>query len=670
MPNRLSESLSPYLQQHADNPVDWYPWGPAAWHRAREQDRPVLLSIGYAACHWCHVMAHESFEDPDIAAAINRSFVAVKVDREEHPAVDATYQAICQLATGQGGWPLTVFATPDLRPFYVGTYFPPRTRYGRPGFLEVVGAIAEAWQHDRGTLLEIAEEWTGAVRRTVGTSVRSRREGPTATITELAGALLGELDVVHGGFGDAPKFPHAEALDLLLRAGGHARQRACFTLRAMATGGIFDQIGGGFHRYSTDAAWRIPHFEKMLYDNALLPPVYLAAYQATGEADLGASATRTLDFLLRELRSPEGAFFSSLDADSLGPDGKPEEGAFYTWTPAAVREALGDAAQADLACRHFGITEAGNFEHGQSVPHLQALSLEDEGPIEPLRERLRLHREQRSRPGRDEKILCGWNGLALSAFAQAARICAREDYHRVATELGAFLLQRMSREGGGLWRRYRDGKAGIDGTLEDYAYLTSGLIDLYEATFDPRWLGAAMDLARQSVARFWVAEDAAFCLVEDAPDLLARVRDDGDSGLPAPQSVAVAALLRLAPFTADPDFAAIPAAVLERTGPLLARQPRGMASLLCALDRVEPLEVILGGPDTRMWLDHLRSRYLPRLVQSHVEVEIPGQAGPVPAWEGRHGADRATAWICRGGTCQLPAHTWADLEAAIAAAQA
>ncbi len=705
MPNRLATESSPYLRQHADNPVEWLPWGAEAFAAARAADRPVLLSVGYAACHWCHVMAHESFADPAIAALMNAEFVCVKVDREEHPEVDALYQGLCQAVTGQGGWPLTAFLAPDLRPFYVGTYFPPRARYGRPGLTDVLGGLAQAWRHDRARVRAVAAEWGALIQRLHASGPGSAdtpagSEAPAAP-PEAVAALLGQVDALHGGFGGAPKFPHAEALELLLQAGGAAAARAVFTLRAMAGGGIYDQIGGGFHRYSVDEAWQVPHFEKMLYDSALLAPVYLAAFQRTHAADLAQVARGTLDYLLRDLRLPEGGFASSEDADSPAADGGAAEGAFYTWTPAEVLRALGDGAEAETACRHLGITPEGNCAGGRSIPHLQALSLDQPqelgGPgtaqLAEILRRLREARAARPRPGRDEKVLAGWNGLAVSALARGGRILGDARYLEAARTTAHFLLCALRRDDGGLWRRWYAGRAGIPGTLEDYAYLAVGLLDLYEATLEPAWLGEAASLVRAAVERFWDGRAAAFYLTEaqteaqtEAPSaspsgaaddlLIARPREDGDAGTPAAQSCALLALLRLQPYVRDPALAAIPAAVFARTAPLLRRHPLGVASLHQALAlAVEgALEVVIaappGDPQAEAWLERLRARHLPRLSLSRIPdpARIPGLRETPPAWEGRgmH-QGRPTLWVCRGHACLPPAHDWEGVAATLSA---
>ena len=699
MPNRLATARSTYLRQHAENPVDWYPWGEDAFARARDLDRPLLLSVGYAACHWCHVMAHETFEDAALARAVNEAFVPVKVDRQEHPAVDAIYQTICHAVTGQGGWPLTVFLTPDRRPFYVGTYFPPRSRYGQPGFADIVGGLAEAWRRDRAQVLAVAEEWAGLLRRleegrppTAGPSEAPGRDVVAGAVDRLSA----DLDPVHGGFAGAPKFPQTEALELLLRAGGRAAARAHFALRCMIGGGIHDQVGGGFHRYSVDAAWQIPHFEKMLYDNALIPVALLSAFQQTADPEFARVARRALDYLLRDMRAPLGGFYSAEDADSLAADGHAEEGAFYTWTPAEIYAVLGDPDLAALNCMHFGVTAQGNFAGGRTVLHLHALSREtppaagepggageraatvlaaEEDPgVARARDALLRARSLRHRPTRDEQVLAGWNGLALSAYARAGRILAEPRYVQAARAAAAFLLAEMRAPDGGLFRRWFQGEAGLPGALEDYAYVAGGLIDLYEASLEPRWLVEALGLARQAMRRFWDPARAAFFLVEAGrTDLLYRPQDPGDSGTPSAESAAVAVLLRLAPYVEEPAFREVPAAACERQAEAMRRHPRGMASWLCALDLAVggAREVVLAAPvgepaaerQVGEWRARLAARYLPDLVLSRWAEGLPGEPTVPPVWAGRGPVGgRATLWVCRGGACLPPVHAWEEVD--------
>ncbi len=669
MGGRLANEASLYLRQHAAQPVDWYPWGRAALDAARAQDRPLLISVGYAACHWCHVMAHESFADPDIAALLNRSFIAIKVDREEHPEVDTLYQGLCQAVTGQGGWPLTVFVTPQLRPFYLGTYFPLQPRWGRPGFAQIVAALAEAWRERRAELEAVADQWTQAMRRVATARPPAAAQAPGGDVASAAQRLLADADRVHGGFGGAPKFPSCEAVDLLLRAGGEAGDHAVFTLRCMAAGGIRDAVGGGFHRYSVDAAWQVPHFEKMLYDNAQLACAYLAAWQHSSDAALAEVAADTLDYMIARLRGPDGAFFSSEDADSLDAGGQLAEGAFYTWTREEVELALGDAAQARSACDLLRIGEA-RLDDGRSVPQRRA----EVGPDWPRwREAMARWRQRRPRPAVDDKVVTGWNGLAVSALARGGRILGRPDYTAAALRAAERLAQVARRPDGGLWRRYRQGQAGIAAALEDYAYLGLGLLDLYEATLDTRHLAGADDLARQALERFADPDGDGFFLGEAAGTsgvaLPARARDQGDAGTPSPQAVLVQLLLRLQPYHEDTRFAAAAAAVLRRHVPLALQHPRGLASLLGALDLAHrgAVEVVLAGEpgDPRLagWLDQLRPLAIPNLILSRVDPGgVPGLEGEPPLWRGREAVGgRPTIWVCRGGTCLPPAHRFEDV---------
>ena len=686
MANRLAGEASLYLRQHAEQPVDWYPWGGAALATARSQDRPLLLSVGYAACHWCHVMAHESFAAPDIAAVLNRAFVAIKVDREEHPEVDTLYQGLCQAITGQGGWPLTVFLTPELHPFYIGTYFPPRPRWGRPGFAQVAAALAQAWQERRGELEAVAEQWTQVMTRVAtarppAVTPPSDLDVDTAADVAVVTAgrkLLADADRRHGGFGPAPKFPSCEALDVLLRAGGQAADHAVLTLRAMAAGGIHDQIGGGFHRYSVDAAWRVPHFEKMLYDNALLPPVYLTAWQHSGDAALAEVAADTLEYLIARLRGPDGGFFSSEDADSTDAAGHLAEGAYYTWTIAEVGSACGDAASARDACALLGIGAA-DLEDGRSVPQRRGVP----GPDWPRwRAALAAFRARRAPPAVDDKVLTGWNGLAISALARGGRILGRPAYVTAAVGTAELLARVAWRPDGGLWRRYRQGEAGVVATLEDYAYLGYGLLDLYEATLDTRHLGAAIELARQALARFSDPEGDGLFLTEAADTdeatsvvLPARPRDTGDAGTPSPQGVLVQLLLRLQPYGDGTGFAGAAAAVLRRYAALALQHPRGHSTLLGALDLAQrgPVEVVLAGEpgDAQLadWLDRLRPLPIPNLVLSRVDPQgVPGLTAEPPLWQGRRAIDgRPTLWVCRDGTCLPPAHRFEEVAVALGA---
>jgi uncharacterized protein YyaL (SSP411 family) len=635
MANHLASESSPYLLQHKDNPVDWRPWGPEALALAKSQDRPILLSIGYAACHWCHVMAHESFEDPAIAAEMNAGFVNIKVDREERPDLDAIYQSICQITGRSGGWPLTVFLTPALQPFFVGTYFPPEPRHGMPSLPQILGAVRQAWESRREEVLQVAASWTGALAQ--ADSLGARADARAFTIASSAERLLANFDSTHGGFGRAPKFPNPEGLELLLRAGGQARAQALFALRQMARGGICDQLGGGFHRYSVDEAWQVPHFEKMLYDNALLPPLYLAGWQLTGEDLYARVARETCAFMLRELAGPEGGFFGTLDADSEG-----EEGRFYLWSHDEVVALAGPEA-----ARAYGVTPEGNFEGGRTVLQLV------EQPPAGAREKLLAARGKRVRPARDEKVLTGWNGLAVSALAQAGRVLGEPAFTKAAARCAAFLRAELAAGEDGLLH-----VRGIPGFLQDHAYLCNGLIDLYEATLDSAWIRWALALARGAVARFYA--DGAFYQTEaGAADLIHRPRDLMDAGTPSGESLMVRALLRLAPWTGD-DAAA--REVLDRRLGAAVARPWGQASLLCAAD-LTPVEVTLAGDPPPAWLRRLGERYLPNLVLSRLDPGWPGE--PPALWMGKSAAGGPRAWVCQGFACSMPLQSWDEIEAAL-----
>ncbi len=647
MPNRLIRETSPYLRQHAENPVDWYPWGEEALEKARREEKPIFLSIGYAACHWCHVMAHESFEDPETAALLNEHFVPVKVDREERPDLDAIYIQAVQMLTGSAGWPLSVFLTPDGRPFFGGTYFPPVPRYGMPAFRDVLRAVAEAWRERRAEILEGSAQIARAIHRQMAAQPAQGELTP-ATLEEAVRRLQAEFDPVHGGWGGAPRFPQPMILEFLLRRHVAGDPRALpmvtRTLEAMARSGLYDQLGGGFHRYSVDDRWLVPHFEKMLYDNALLARVYLHAHQVTGDPLLRAVAGETLDFILRELANPAGGFYATLDADSEG-----EEGKFYLWTTEEVRAALG--ADADRFFALYGVTPAGNFE-GKNILTFGG-TWEERVETADLR-RLWEVRERRVRPARDEKVLTSWNGLALAALADGARILGREDYRAAAEKNARFLLEHLRRPDGRLWHVWAGGQARIAGFLDDYTHLADGLLALYEATFDPRWYRAAADLAEGIQAHF-AAPVGFYDTADDHESLVVRPRNLQDNAVPSGNAVAAFLLLRLAALSARPDLADRARESLKEVQPLLARYPLAFGQWLIALDfaLADPWEVAVVGDleaaDTRALLAVL-SGYRPHRV---VAAGPPGT--PVPLLAGRPMlSGRATAYPCRGGVCREP----------------
>src|ERR1700682_2392739 len=650
MGNRLAQETSPYLLEHADNPVDWFPWGAEALARARTEHKPILLSIGYSACHWCHVMARESFEDPDTAALMNRDFVSIKVDREERPDCDQIYMRAVQGMTGSGGWPMTVFLLPDGTPFFAGTYFPPTDRFGMPSFKRVLTAVADAFTKRPADVAETAAQVREFLNRpSVPLAVGALTP---ALLDEAAAQLAREFDPVHSGFGGAPKFPQPMLVEVLLRHHVRTGQPAALdmalqTLRAMAAGGMYDQLGGGFHRYSVDESWLVPHFEKMLYDNALLTRAYLDAWQLTHEPAFRRVAEATLAFVQREMTSPEGGFYSSLDADTEG-----EEGRFYLWTPQELESVLGVEDARALASA-FDVTATGNFE-GSNILHPVA-----SGAVEVLdaaRERLMAARARRARPHRDEKVIAGWNGLMLRAFADAGRVLDRRDLVETAQANARFLLSQM-RQGGRMRRSYKDGRAPLAGYLEDQAAVADGLLSLYEATFDPQWLEAVRSLVSEMLSAFW--DDAGAVFFDTAADqerLVARPQDVTDNAIPSGTSLAVDVLLRSGMLLGEPSWTDRAQATLERLAPTAAKAPLAFGRLLVALDfhlgGVVELAVI-GEPadaQTRRLLEVVRERFLPNRL-----VAVAPTDGAIPLLADRRAINgKATAYLCEHFVCQAP----------------
>ncbi len=668
MPNRLAFESSPYLLQHKDNPVDWYPWGEEALARARAEDRPILLSIGYAACHWCHVMEHESFEDPRTAALMNELFVSIKVDREERPDLDSIYMAAVQRLTGSGGWPMTVFLTPDGRPFYGGTYFPPVARHGLPAFKDLLSAVADAYHTRRGEVEESASQ----IAESLLEQTTPDPEGEiSAEILGFAARALGtHYDPREGGFGGAPKFPQPMALEFLLRS--HRRGAAGVlpmaeqTLLKMAAGGIYDQLGGGFHRYSVDGYWLVPHFEKMLYDNAQLARVYAYAYQTTRNPLYRRIAEETLRYVQREMTSPEGGFYSTQDADSEG-----EEGKFFVWTPPEVTSLLG--AEAPLFMRAFDVTPAGNFEH-QNILHIArdtaALAREfglSEDAVEQSLARSRQilfqARKQRVHPARDEKILTGWNGMMLRAFVAGAAVFAEPGYLATAETNATFLLNRLVREGDGtrLFRTYKDGMAKLNGYLEDYAFLADALLALYEVSGRRRWLDAARALVDSMLAHFADPEGGPFFTTSDDHEaLIHRPRDLYDNAVPAGNSVAAEVLLRLCVHTGDERYRLHAIRAIAPLQEAMARAPLAFGRLLCAADQAVDAErelVIIGAPEdphTLQLRDAAMARFDPNLVLAIATPEEANASGS-PLLAGKVQRDGLpTAYLCERYACQAP----------------
>jgi uncharacterized protein YyaL (SSP411 family) len=661
MSNRLSRETSPYLLQHSENPVDWYPWGEEALARARKEDLPILLSVGYSACHWCHVMERESFEDPETAAYMNEHFVNVKVDREERPDVDAIYMEAVQSISGQGGWPMTVFLDPDGVPFYGGTYFPPDEGRGMPSFRMVMEAVVDAFERKREEIRERAGE-TRSRLGAVG-AIEPAAEGPEREMLEKAvERLLAAADRELGGFGGAPKFPPASALELLIatrahdRGDGSARAVVETTLDAMMAGGIYDQVGGGFARYAVDLGWLVPHFEKMLYDNALLARAYLHGWQALGHDRYRRVCEETLDWLLAEMRGPEGGFYSALDADSEG-----EEGRFYVWTRQQLEQVLGDRAAA--VAEHFGATEQGNFE-GANILHL-AGGAAGERPERLAEARRALYEARATRvwPALDDKRLASWNALAIAAFAEAGAVLGRDDYLDAARACAAFVLDSMRDEEGRLLRTYKDGRAHLNAYLEDHAFLLEALLVLYESTFEQRWFDQAQTLAETMIARFGDPERGGFFSTsEDHEELIARRKEIGDHPVPSGNSSAALGLLRLAALTGEREFERQAEGVLRLFAGPAVNHPDGFAHFLRALDfhLAAVREVALVGDDLSELAGVVREALRPHLVLAGggEGTGSPPLLAERPAVDGR-----PTAYVCESFACLAPVTTAKELSA-------
>ncbi|MFC8965165.1 thioredoxin domain-containing protein [Streptomyces sp. NPDC057094] len=674
MPNRLAHETSPYLLQHADNPVDWWPWSAEAFEEARRTGRPVLLSVGYSSCHWCHVMAHESFEDEATAAYLNEHFVSVKVDREERPDVDAVYMEAVQAATGQGGWPMTVFLTPDAEPFYFGTYFPPEPRHGMASFRQVLEGVSGAWAERRDEVAEVA----GKITRDLAEREMNFGDSSVPGEEDLAGALLGltrEYDATRGGFGGAPKFPPSMVIEFLLRH--HARtgsegalQMAVDTGERMARGGLYDQLGGGFARYSVDRDWVVPHFEKMLYDNALLCRVYAHLWRSTGSDLARRVALETADFLVRELRTGEGGFASALDADSDDGTGRHVEGAYYVWTPAELREVLGDA-DAELAARYFGVTEEGTFEEGASVLQLpQQEGVVDAEKVASLRERLLAARAERPAPGRDDKVVAAWNGLAVAALAETGAYFDRPDLVEAAIGAADLLVRLHMDDHARLARTSKDGRAGSNaGVLEDYADVAEGFLALASVTGEGVWLEFAGFLLDHVLALFTDEESGAlYDTAADAEQLIRRPQDPTDNATPSGWSAAAGALLSYAAQTgAEPHRVAAERAlgVVKALGP---RAPRfigwGLAVAEALLDG--PREVAVVGASGDPATTALRRTALLGTAPGAVVAFGVPESDELPLLAGRPLVDgRPAAYVCRHFVCDAPTTDPEELRATL-----
>ncbi len=674
MPNHLKDETSPYLLQHAQNPVDWYPWGEEALRKAREEDKPIFLSIGYSACHWCHVMAHESFEDAATADLLNEHFVSIKVDREERPEIDRIYMSAVVAMTGSGGWPLSAFLTPEGEPFYGGTYFPAKERYGIPAFTQILNAIDDAWQNRREELLAGSRRVIDAIRREADISAETEPGTCRAQTLQTAfSAMRRRFDPVHGGWGPAPKFPQPMPMQFLLafyasshhyEANGHtirdggkmALEMLTKTLDEMAHGGLYDQVGGGFHRYSVDAEWLTPHFEKMLYDNAQLARLYLHAWQAVGDPFYRTIAEETLDYVVREMMDDEGGFYSSQDADSEG-----REGAFYVWTPDEIREALDDEERAAEFIEVYGVTEGGNFE-GANILEL-AGTLAERDKLADAREKLRQHREKRPHPGLDDKVQTSWNGLMMAAFAEAGCLLDRDDYADVAERNAEFLLSALRDGEGRLLHTWRQGEAKNRAYLEDYADLIFGLLALYETTFDPRWYAEAVRLADEMIALFQ-APTGFYDTAEDHEDLIVRPRQLQDNATPSGNGMAAYVLLRLEGLSGNMAYGDIARHSLRQMQPMFAQYPLAFGKWLAAMayEMAQPREIAIigerGAEDTRALLQVARAGYRPHQV---IALGAPG-SDTVPLLRDRTMRDgQAAAYVCRKFTCQQPVTDPKDL---------
>ena len=675
--NRLIDETSPYLRQHAHNPVDWYPWGPEALAVAKNEDKPILLSIGYSACHWCHVMERESFENEDIAQIMNRHFVNIKVDREERPDLDTIYMNYVQMTTGSGGWPMTVFLTPSQLPFFGGTYFPPNERYGRPGFPRICQAVEEAYRNRK---TEIEASGPDIIQSLQGVNRLPDAEG-TPALESLGLAfrnLAQRFDLTHGGFGDAPKFPSSMNLAFCLRYYHRTRLQPALdfvelSLDKMACGGLYDQLGGGFHRYSVDARWLVPHFEKMLYDNALLSRLYLEAYQATGNPLYRRIVEETLDYVRREMTHPEGGFYSTQDADSEG-----EEGKFFVWTPLEIEAVLGKE-DGRLFCLYFDVTHAGNFEGKNilNIPRpLSVVAAQERVSVDELiaviersRRLLFNERERRIKPHRDEKILTGWNGLMLVSFAAAAAVLDRQDYLQVAEKNARFILDRLARDLK-LSRTWKDQQPKLNGYLEDYATFVEGLLTLFEATGSNFWLEQAIHFNETLLDQFWDGPSAGFYLTgRDHEQLIARVRDFYDNATPAGSSVAVFNLLKLSILTGEGHYRQKAEANLRTMKPALERHPSGFGYLLEASDffvgPIREIAVIGSQHDsaTRDLLQTIYRRYLPNKLVARYDPGSADGSSEIPLLKGKGPIQgKPAAYVCENYTCQTPVTESADLE--------
>ena len=673
--NRLINETSPYLLQHAYNPVDWYPWGDEAFAKAKAEDKPLLVSIGYSACHWCHVMEHESFEDEETARVMNENFVNIKVDMEERPDVDHIYMSFVQMTTGRGGWPMNVFLTPDKRPFFGGTYFPPAPRYGMPSWQQILLSIAEAYKEKRDEIEHSANEIVGELRRL--SMVNEGTALSNAILDDAFASFERSFDAKNGGFGGAPKFPQAMSLEFLLRHHHSTHDQKALdmtrlTLDKMAFGGMYDQLGGGFHRYSVDNVWIVPHFEKMLYDNAQLARIYLHAFQVTGDTEYRRIATETLDYVLREMTDPSGGFYSSQDADSEG-----EEGKFFVWSEREIDDLLGDDSNAFKF--FFDVSKDGNFE-GKNILNrprtidsaASALKIEPFelfSLIENAKQRLFDAREARVKPHRDEKVLASWNGLMLAAFADAAGVLGDDKYLKTAEKNAEFLLSKMLTDSGRLFRSWKAGEAKLNGYLDDYANVADGLLALYQVTGNIRYFQNARSLVDLMLEHFWDQEAGGFFYTSnDHEELVVRTKDFTDNATPSGNSAAADVLLRIAMLTGDDRYERFAVATLRLAANQIARYPQGFGRALSTLGShlYNAGELAIVGPAGNELAEVALATYLPTTTVA-LSSDPDNDAAEVPLFEGRGNSDKPLAFLCKNFVCSRPVTSSAELREMLAA---
>ncbi len=682
MPNRLQHETSPYLLQHADNPVDWYPWGDEAFAAAQEADKPILLSVGYSACHWCHVMAHESFEDARTAAYMNANFINIKVDREERPDVDDIYMQATQLFNrGQGGWPMTVFMTPEGHPFHAGTYYPATSRHGMPSFRQIMEAIIDSYRQKRDQVEQTARSVSTDLSRNIFDHLETEPGMIALNLLHTAAdAMLRRADPVHGGLTrGGPKFPHPVNLEYLLRyhtatGSDPARQAASFTLHKMAQGGMYDQLGGGFHRYSVDEKWLVPHFEKMLYDNAQLARVYLHAWQITGEDFYREIVEDTLDYVIREMTGPDGGFYSSQDADSEG-----EEGKFFVWDEAELRAALdGVVSSVDAVLTYWGVTTRGNFE-GKNILHvadmMERVAVRSGLDIEQMRADISTAktvlftlRKNRVAPGTDDKILTAWNGMMLATFAEAARVLGHAEYRQVALANAEFVRRELTNDDGRLWRTHKDGLSKINGYLEDYAHIIDGLLELYQTTFEARWFIEAQRLAEVVLDHFGAEEGGFFDTSDDHDDLIVRPRNMQDNAAPAGNALMAYNLLRLTGYTAETRYEDTALGIYRLLAAALGEYPLAFGQMLIGLDLYlrRPVEIAVIGeladPQTQAMLGVIRGGFYPLAIVAHAAHNAPPNAQPALLRSRTLRDGQPAAYVCENFVCAAPVTTAAALQ--------